>query len=143
MRELRAEVDIDAPPDPVWEVLTDFPSYSEWNPFIIRIEGEPRARARLTVTIRPPGRRALTFHPTVLAGEPGRELRWLGHLWVPGIFDGEHIHTIQSLDGGRSRYVQRERFRGVLVPLIGSMLEATQAGFDAMCAALKARAEAG
>ncbi len=31
-----------------------------------------------------------TFRPTVLVAEPNRELRWLGRLFMPGPFDGEH-----------------------------------------------------
>ena len=34
MRELGREIEIDAPPERVWAVLTDFPAYPEWHPFI-------------------------------------------------------------------------------------------------------------
>jgi len=40
----------------------------------------------------------MTFRPTILKAEPNRELRWLGHLLVPGLFDGEHIFTIETWD---------------------------------------------
>ena len=42
---------------------------------------------------------------------------------------------------GRTRYSQSEVFHGVLVPLTGGLLAATQQGFEAMNTALKARAE--
>ncbi|MGF1663466.1 MAG: SRPBCC family protein [Kineosporiaceae bacterium] len=32
-------IDIDAGPQAVWDVLTDFPAYPEWNPFMDRIDG--------------------------------------------------------------------------------------------------------
>jgi len=38
--------------------------------------------------------------------------------------------------------VQREVFKGILVPLVGGSLEKTRHGFDEMNAALKQRAEA-
>jgi hypothetical protein len=115
MRELRREIEIDAPPAAVWAVLTDTRSYSEWNPFIPRLAGELREGAKLEVRIEPPGGRAMTFKPTVLGVEPDRELRWRGRLLLPGIFDGEHILHIKPLDRARSRFTQAERFRGVLV----------------------------
>jgi uncharacterized protein YndB with AHSA1/START domain len=42
VRELRREIEVDAPPERVWAVVTDFAAYPEWNPFIRRISGELR-----------------------------------------------------------------------------------------------------
>jgi hypothetical protein len=140
VKELRSEIDIAAPPARVWDILTDFEAYPEWNPFILELGGDLRKGGRLTVKIQPPGRKAMTFRPTVVALEPERELRWLGKLMVGGVFDGEHSHRLDPIEGG-TRYVQSERFSGVLVPFTGGMLSSAQDGFDAMCAALKLRAE--
>jgi hypothetical protein len=141
VRELRHEIEIDAPPERVWAVVTDFAAYPGWNPFIRQISGELREGARLEVRIEPPGARATTFKPTVRTVEANRELRWLGRLLVPGIVDGEHSLRIEPLEGGRSRFVQSERFSGVLVGFLKGTLAKTEAGFEQMNAELKARAE--
>ena len=39
-REMNTQIDIDAPPDSVWSVLTAFKSYGEWNPAIIAVSGD-------------------------------------------------------------------------------------------------------
>ena len=113
MKELHSEIEIYAPAERVWRLITDFPSYPDWNPFIRRITGEPTSGEHLDVRIEPPGGRGMTFKPTVLNAEPNRELRWLGHLLMPGLFDGEHSLTIQPLEEHRVRFVQRERCSGV------------------------------
>ena len=141
MLELRREIEIDAPPERVWQVLTDFGSYREWNPFITSIEGEPREGAKLEVRIAPPGGRPMTFKPTVRAAEPNRELRWLGRVLLPGVFDGEHVLAIEPLGEGRSRFIQSERFTGLLVGPLRRTLDKTEQGFEQMNQALKARAE--
>ena len=141
MREIRTQIEIAAPAQTVWSVLTDFAAFAEWNPFIVRAEGQLVTGNRLAVTLRPPGHRATRFRPTVLSVEPGRAFRWLGHLGLPGIFDGRHIHEIEVLGPERVRYIQREEFTGALVPLLGSMLRDAERGFGAMNAALKERAE--
>jgi hypothetical protein len=141
MRELRREIEIEAPPERVWSVVSDFAAYPEWNPFIRRISGELREGARLEVRIEPPGGRATTFKPTVRAVQANRELRWLGRLLVRGIFDGEHSLRVEPLDGGRSRFIQSERFSGLLVGLVKGALAKTEAGFEQMNNALKARVE--
>jgi hypothetical protein len=99
----------------------------------------------LTISIQPPGGssgKGMTFRPTVLVAEPGRELRWMGRLLLPGIFDGEHYFQIEPLGSGSVRFVHGERFSGLLVPLLKSSLAGgTKAGFVAMNEALKARVE--
>ena len=143
MKELHTEIEINAPVSRVWEILTDFPRFPTWNPFVTQAEGEIREGARLRVHIAPPGGRAMTFTPTVIRVAPAEELRWLGRLLLPGIFDGEHCFQLSSTTDGRTRFVQRERFRGLLVPLLWSSLATnTRRGFEAMNAALKERAEA-
>ena len=143
VKELHSEIQIEAPAERVWKLLTDFDSYPQWNPFIRNIIGQPAPGDRLEVRLAPPGGRAMTFRPKVLTAEPQRELRWLGHLLAPGLFDGEHSFSIQALDENRIRFVQRETFKGLLVPLFARSLETnTQRGFEEMNRALKERAEA-
>ncbi len=143
MKELYSDIEIAASAERVWRLLTDFASYPQWNPFIRTISGQPTKGERLEVRIEPPGGRGMTFKPKVLNAEPNRELRWLGHLVVPGLFDGEHTFTVLPLGENRVRFVQREAFKGVLVPLFARSLEAnTQRGFEEMNRALKERTEA-
>ncbi len=132
---------IDASAERVWQVLVDFQAYPEWNPFVRRLAGEVRQGARLEVTVQPAGRSEFSFRPTLVAVEARRELRWLGHVVVPGLFDGEHGFTIESLAPDRVRLRHREVMRGLLVPFLGGMLRDTERGFHAMNRALKARAE--
>jgi hypothetical protein len=141
-KQLRTEIDIHATPDRVWQVLTDFDAYHEWNPFMTRASGTPAKGERLTIHMRPEGGRAMTFRPTVREAVPGRRLCWLGHLLMPGIFDGEHSFTIEPLDGGGVRLVQQEDYRGALVPLLARSLDRqTLPAFQRMNEALKQRAE--
>jgi hypothetical protein len=133
VKELRSQIEIEAPAERVWQVLTDFAAYPEWNPFIRRVNGRPELEERLVVRMQPSGMRGMTFRPTVTKAEPGRELRWLGHLFVSGIFDGEHIFEIEVLDRVRILFIQREVFKGLLVPLLARSLDRdTQRGFEEM-----------
>ena len=140
---LHTEIEIAADPERVWSILTEFSVYPEWNPFILNIEGELKQDARLKVRIQPSNGKAMMFRPRVLAVEPGKELRWLGHFLFPNLFDGEHRFVIESIADGRIRFTQSERFSGLLVPLFKKSLEQdTKMGFEAMNLAIKARAEA-
>src|SRR5438067_346172 len=121
-KHLHTEIEIDAAADRVWDVLTDFASYPEWNPFIVAAAGRPATGERLTLRMQPPGGRAMTFRPVVREAQPCRRLRWLGRFLLPGLFDGEHVFSVEPLAEGRVRLVQEERFRGLLVrPLSRSL----------------------
>ena len=136
MQRLEAVIEIDADPSEVWSVVTDFAHYPDWNPFVTSIEGPCEVGARLRVTIAPPGGRAMTLRPVVRAADAVRELRWLGRLFVPGVFDGEHTFRVEPTGTGRTRFTQSETFRGVLVPFTSGVLAKTGAGFEAMNRAL-------
>ncbi|MGX5655665.1 SRPBCC family protein [Geodermatophilus nigrescens] len=141
MRELSAATTVAAPPAVVWRVLTDTSAYGAWNPFIPELTGQLRVGQRLRVRIVPPGGRGMTFRPTVTAVEEERELAWLGRLGVPGLFDGTHSFTLTPRADGGTDLLQREVFRGVLVPLVAGTLRQTETGFRAMNEALRSRAE--
>jgi hypothetical protein len=139
MQTISSTIDLDAAPEQVWTVLTDVAAHADWNPFIPHMAGSLEVGRRIDVRIAPPGGRAMTFHPTVTAVEPERRLAWLGRLLVPGLFDGAHSFTLETLPDDRTRLTQSETFRGVLVPFSGSVLQRTEAGFAAMNEALRRR----
>jgi hypothetical protein len=141
-KQLRSEIDIDATAERVWQILTDFDAYPDWNPFLVRASGRPRQGERLNLRMQPVGGRGMTFRPTVIEASPGRRLRWLGRLLAPGIFDGEHSFTIEAVGEGKVRMIQEEQFRGILVPLLWRSLQRrTLPAFEQMNLALKQRAE--
>jgi hypothetical protein len=140
-RRIETEIDINASAAKVWAVLTDFPKMPLWNPFITAITGRLAPGERLTITIHPPGKSAITLHPTLLTVAPERELRWLGHFMISGIFDGEHYFLLDPLGDNRTRLTHGESFSGLLVGFLRGTLDATETGFNNMNAALKQQAE--
>ena len=110
-KQMSSEIEIDASPERVWQVLTDFPALPAWSPFIRSVEGKLEVDERLKVYIKGSKGMGMTFKPKVLKVEPNREFRWLGHFLIPGLFDGEHYFSIEPLEGDRVRLVQGEIFR--------------------------------
>ena len=138
MRTITSSVEIPASAAEVWAVLVATDQYAQWNPFMARLEGPLEAGGSIVVSIRP-GRRAMTFRPTIVALVPGHLIRWQGKAGVRGIFDGEHELRVDPLPGGGSKFTQHEVFTGILVPLMRKTLEQTEQGFAAMNLALSAR----
>lgn len=140
---LTSEIEIQASVTRVWSVLANFDAYPQWNPFITSIQGIRAVGNRINVVIQPPGQKAMKFRPVILANKENRELRWLGRLVIPGLFDGEHRFVLEKLDDQSTRFIHSETFTGWLVPVFRKRLEHhTLTGFEMMNKALKQRAEA-
>ncbi|WP_338696852.1 SRPBCC domain-containing protein [Streptomyces sp. Q6] len=143
MRRISTEVVIDGSPEDVWAVLTDFGRFPEWNPFIVEAKGETVPGEQLDLTFRQASGRHMVIKPTVVAAEPGRELRWRGRLWLPGIFDGEHLFELKPRPDGGTLLVQAETFAGVLVPFTQKIIKETVGRFTDLNEALRTRVESG
>jgi hypothetical protein len=136
--ELYSEIEIEASAEKLWQVLTDFESFPEWNPFIRQITGVPKEGEKLDVHFMQIKGKEMTIKPTVMKSIPNQEFRWLGK--IPG-FHAEHIFEIKS-DKKGVKFVQREVFTGFLVPFMGKkVVRDTHPAFEKMNLALKMRVE--
>jgi hypothetical protein len=141
MREIRTSIEIAASPTDVWDVLTDFDAYPEWNPFVRSISGTLSKGEQLEVSLGASGKKAMGFTPVVTSVQPGEAFAWLGHLGVKGVFDGHHQFQLSASDTG-TRFDHFEQFTGALSPiLLGAIGSTTARGFNEMNQALKERVE--
>lgn len=138
-RRIETALRLDARANEVWAVLTDFPAYGEWNPFLTGMSGLLAEDERLDVALTRGDGKVQRFRPRVLRVSPARQIRWLGKLGPGGLFDGEHYFVLAPQEDGTTVLTHGERFTGVLVPLMSKALADTERGFDAMNAALTAR----
>lgn len=135
---LRTEIIINATPEKVWAILTDFENYPSWNPFVTSLTGEIKVGNKIAVRIEPPEASANSFKPTVTALEVNKKFSWLGIVLFRGIFDGEHKFELIDNKNGTTTFVQSENFIGILVPFFKKMLDNnTRRGYEAMNKKLK------
>ena len=141
MKELRTEIEIQATPGKVWQVLTNLDQYPEWNPFIHHAIGKAKVGEKVDITFRE-GSKEMTLHCVVVKVEPNKELRWKYHVALPILFYGEHSFIIEQIESNKVRFIDREIFTGFLVPSQAKDIDTnSKRGFEAMDRALKARAE--
>ena len=141
-KEIKTEILINATPQKVWSILTNYENYPNWNPFIKSIIGEVKVGNKITARIEPPEAKGMTFKPKILTYETNKELSWIGHLLFAGLFDGEHKFELIDNGNGTTTFKQSEKFKGILVPLFKKMLDInTINGFNNMNKKLKELAE--
>ena len=141
-KEINTQITIKSTPSYVWIHLTNFQEYPDWNPFIKEIAGEAIEGTQLDVVINPPDGDPMSFTPELLVVKEDEELRWIGQLLLPGLFDGEHYFKIQRISEEEVLFLHGEEFTGILALLFwGSVEPGTKKGFQLMNEALKKRVE--
>ena len=137
-----SEITIKASPERVWQIFTNFEKYPEWNPFIKLVKGMPTKGEKIETFLQLPEKKGMVFKPTVLVYDSLKEFSWIGKLFIGYLFDGEHTFKLKDNKDGTVTFIQYERFRGILIPFMGKMLNNnTRAGFNLMNTALKQRCE--
>lgn len=136
-KNLETEIIIQASPEIVWEVLTNFEDYPNWNPFIKSLEGDMTVGNNIKIKLPD-----MSFKPKLLVFDENKELRWIGKLFFKGLFDGEHSFEIIDNHDGTVTFKHNEKFNGILVNLFSKKLDTeTRTGFEDMNKALKKRVE--
>lgn len=141
MKENRNEIELKASAEQVWQVLTDLEKYSEWNPLLYRGVGKVELGEIVEVSAKTASK-DMNFICTVTEVEPYKKFAWKFHVVHPLLFSGLHIFEIQPVDQQTVRFIDREQFKGLLLPMQAKDL--TTNGLSAMVEmgiALKKRVE--
>ncbi len=140
--EINTEIIINASPTIVWQILTNFEDYPNWNPFIKSIVGDLCEGEIITIEINSIGDKKTTFRPRIKTLVVNKELSWLGQLVLPRIIDG--YHKFELIDNGNktTSFIHSEKFTGILVPLVKNQLKTNiRQGFCNMNEKIKELAE--
>jgi hypothetical protein len=141
MIENQNEIEIQATAEEVWDILTDFEKYADWNPLFYSAKGKAKVGERVRVSTRTASSE-MDFDCAVVTVEPNRELAWRFHVFLAFLFRGEHSFRIEPVSERSIRFVDRESFEGLLVPFRAKYLETdVKAAMIEMGEALKERAE--
>lgn len=116
-------VEIDAPPEAVWQTLTDFQSWPEWNPFIEMRGGSLSLGSKVQIFVKTWGPKGAVVGATVIRNDGARDLAWRGGAPVPGLFTGEHYFRIEPAGDGKSRHIHGENYNGLLLPLLSARID--------------------
>ncbi|MBW2271162.1 MAG: SRPBCC domain-containing protein [Deltaproteobacteria bacterium] len=143
LQTVRAEIEIDARPEKVFDVLTDLAKYPEWNPFTPSIESTLEIGAPVRMRVRLLGANRLSRRVEyVTENERPSKLCWGADIPLRFLIRADRCQTLVPLEGGRTRYVCTDDISGWLAPLVIRFFGAAmQRGFEDCALALKKRAE--
>ncbi|MBI3547107.1 MAG: SRPBCC domain-containing protein [Gammaproteobacteria bacterium] len=143
MRELQTVIQISAPIDRVWRILTDFEHWKDWNPMVNHASGSATVRSKLNITMRGPNSQdAMQYQPTVLEVNPPKSLRWRATMMSGFMFTNDRVLELKEKNGG-TEFINKEEFSGLMVPLFwNKMNQFVVPMLEKMNKALKDKVEA-
>ena len=122
MRQLRTEIQISAPIDQVWQVLTDFEHWQDWNPMVDQVSGNAALGSTLHIAMRgPAGKDAMKYQATIIEVAAPKSLRWRATMMGGVMFTNDRVFELKEKNGG-TQLVNKEEFSGLMVPLFWSKM---------------------
>ena len=134
--EYRASTTITSPAQTVWETLIDTDRWPEWDPHVVRVEGEAVLGGKIRMHT---DMSSTTIPVDVVAFTPSHRMVWRGGLPL-GLMTGTRTFTLTEADG-ITVFELHEVFTGPLVGILGRFMPDLQPSFDAHVEGLRARIE--
>lgn len=130
-------INIQAPAEQVWTILTTGTEWPKWSSTIESFEGTIALGEKVKLTVPyAPGR---TFNLSVKEFVPNQMLVW-GDGMAP-MFKGVRTYTLTAKDDGTTDFSMVEVLSGVMLPMIGGSLPDFGPPFEQFAADLKTAAE--
>lgn len=142
MNEIQSEILIDASKETVWEILTDFESYENWNPFIIKITGKAEPDATIQFVARMNGI-DLPIVARILSFEKNKRLSWGGpdNRLIKQMIGAEHYYIIEEINAKCCRFINGEKMSGLIPGVLWPVIKNLKPAYEAMNQSLKLQAE--
>jgi hypothetical protein len=132
----RVDVDIQAPAERIWQLLTTAKDIARWNSTVSSIEGEIGEGERIRLKV--PGTDRV-FTPTISGIVRCEKMTWTGG-FAP-MFKGVRTFELTSGHGGFTRFAMQEHFSGLMLPFVKRSLPDFGPIFERYASDLKREAE--
>jgi len=144
MREISTDIEIAAPIEDVWSVLTNIDDWANWSPIINGSSGTAALGSTLSITMmsNEEGKDGPKYGPTITIFDEPKSFRWRTKVMGGLMMTNDKAFELEATKTG-TRLVHKELFSGLMVPMFWSKVEQSVPGMlNSMNEALKAKVEA-
>lgn len=138
MKTYQATTTINASAQKVWDILVDANGYPDWDPGMVRIEGNIALGEKVKFFTKFSPDQA--FGVKVTGFEPGKKMVFTGGMPF-GLFKSERMHTLTAVGDSETKFHTEETFSGLLYPLFGKKIPDLTESFNNFTVGLKQRSE--
>ena len=141
-RAVEHRLGVRAPAEIVWEVVSDFETWHQWNPLYRKAEGQMKIGTMLTLEQHLPGEPAKVIAPMVQDWVPYEQLHWRSSR-MGGFVTAIRYLEIENMGPENATFSNGELFMGPLLRFIPrEERRRLRAAFTHMGEAVRDRAEA-
>lgn len=142
MKVIKAEIQISASKEKVWEILMDLPNWSNWNPMVNKMEGNLEIGSELSITMSDTkGNDEKKYKAKITTLEDKKRFSFIATMMAKFIFSADRIIEIKDATEG-TLLVQKEIYTGIMASMFwGKLSTQAKAILDSMNEALKKKAE--
>lgn len=116
--EVRTDpIQINAPIDFVWNVLTEVEKYGEWNPFTPRLQTDFKIGSPAHLRVRM-GPAMMKITETVCAFEAPRLIAWTKTFGVRWFLVAVRRQVLEPVDDARCTYHNTDQLTGLMAPVV-------------------------
>ena len=136
MQEVKSEIEIAAPIEKVWNIITDINQWAEWSPIINQASGNTAMGETLNITMcGDKDKESQNYSPVIIELDKPRCFHWQAKMVAGFIFTNDKIFNLEETTTG-TRLIHRELFDGIfasvfcrnieesVLPMLNSMNEA-------------------
>lgn len=143
MTDFRTAIDIHAPPESVWSVVSRPDQFPDWSSGVLRVDGAGEgASVGQKIRIESVANPGKSFPVTVVEVDPPHRMVLRGGMPL-GLFTGTRTYQLEPLDDARTRFTMNEDYTGPLAGLVTRSIPDLQPSFDTFAAGLKDLVEPG
>lgn len=144
MKKMTVDVTLDAPAERIWELLTDFSVYPQWNTLFTKASVAKPEDGTFELQVQLPGMGPFMIKPTILALQPEQRLCWVSQFLHQKVFCWSYSYELDRMRSGRIRVAQTSEFSGLLESIFHLSLETPlKSGMEQLNQALKRWGEKG
>ena len=115
-KQLRTEIQISAPINQVWQVLTDFDHWKDWNPTVKQAGGSASVGSKLSISMSGGDCKEMSYQPHVAEANSPTMFRWRATMIAGFLFTNDRVFELKEKNGG-TELIHKEEFSGLMVPV--------------------------
>lgn len=118
---IEASIIIEASPEQIWSVLTDFKNLSKWSSSFQNLSGDFTKDGLIEVVFKSPLGGDTKMNKKLFLFEEQKSFGWTG-TFMMGMKD-YHTHTLKGMPNGTTKFIQTDKVSGGISFLLGKVLE--------------------